>query len=272
MTQKTLDEIRKDLQSDLYKYASLKNINNRIIVPYNSKGKYLETGEEIINKLQNELLQDGAYKVCMKTTTNQEPFEFLYQKGKVTPMSENSGSNYSPIQLNIPPDFSQAVEHPAVKLQSEIARLKIQNESLQNEVEELNKQLEELEELIKEKQTLSEEALANNKFETARTFFGEIVQVGVPLLDKYFQQRDQQIEIERQRLNMQRPQAVKPAPVQKAPIEQKIEAWINSKAEDSELFDNLTALYYNSANIQKFGELLKDFNTELYEECRAKVQ
>jgi len=77
MTQKTLDEIRKDLQSDLYKYASLKNINNRIIVPYNSKGKYLETGEEIINKLQNELLQDGAYKVCMKTTTNQEPFEFL---------------------------------------------------------------------------------------------------------------------------------------------------------------------------------------------------
>ena len=260
MTNKTLDELKNYLHSDLYKYCSLKSVNNKIIVPYNSKNSYLETGEEILNKLQNDLLPDGTYKLCFKTTVNQQPFEYGYTKGKAVVMSENNNNNFSPIHLNIPPDFSQAVEHPAVKLQSEIARLKIENENLLNEVEELTKQLEELEEEIKAKQTLSEEALANNKFETARTFFGEIMQVGVPLLDKYFQQKDQQIEIERQRLNMQRPQPIKPAPIQKTPVEQKIEAWINSKADDSEIFDNLQALYYNSNSVPKFGELLKDFN------------
>jgi hypothetical protein len=270
MIQKTLDEIKDLLHGNLYKYCSLKNMNDKILVTQNKRGEYLTNGQNIIDQLNSDLIPNGAYKVCLKTTTNQDPFEFMYTKGKVNLSEEMAPIN--PITLNIPPDFSQAVEHPAVKLQSEIARLKIENENLYNEVEELTKQLEELENELKEKATLSEEAIANNKFETARTFFGEIVQVGVPLLDKYFQQKDQQIEIERARLNMSRPTPpVQTGPTPQQVVEKKVIAWINSKSEDQELFDNLQALYYNSANIQKFGELLKDFNTELYEECRQAI-
>jgi hypothetical protein len=37
------------------------------------------------------------------------------------------------------------------------------------------------------------------------------------------------------------------------------------------LFNNLMVLYYNSSDIQKFAELLNDFNTELYDECKRAV-
>lgn len=274
MTQKTLEELKEILCSDTYKYCSLKNINDIPIVVYNKRGEYLTNGEEILKKLQNPLIPDGIYKVGLKNTLQAPPIEYGYTKGMVKNLSENT-TTINPITLNIPPDFSQAIEHPAVKLQSEIARLNIENENLMNEVEELTKQLEELENELKNKATLSEEALANNKFETARTFFGEIVQVGVPLLDKYFQQKDAQIEIERAKLNLKPRQApVNNYPQQDKELElqNKIKMWISSKADNEEIFNSLQALYYNSNNVQKFAERLKEFNNDLYEECRESVK
>ena len=63
-----------------------------------------------------------------------------------------------------------------------------------------------------------------------------------------------------------------PPPPQKQPIEKKIEVWINSKANDPETFENLQAIYYNSDSITKFAELLKEYNENLYNECREAVK
>jgi len=134
----------------------------------------------------------------------------------------------------------------------------------------------ELEEKLKNVQ-LSELPKEPTTFETAKSFLSELVSFGAPLLDKHFELKQQQLEIERMKAQGSKP-AVQ-APNYQAPevkkeleLENKVKAWIESKSEDQELYNSLIAIYYNSGNITKFAELLNNFNNELYEECKRQVR
>jgi hypothetical protein len=97
-------------------------------------------------------------------------------------------------------------------------------------------------------------------------------------LDKHFELKQQQLEIERARVNRQT--AAAPAPnAYQAPevkkeqqLEQKVKAWIDSNSDNEELYNNLIAMYYNSSDLTKFAERLNEFNPEIYEQCRQAVR
>jgi hypothetical protein len=172
--------------------------------------------------------------------------------------------------------LAQAINHPAVKLQADITRLELENEDLQRQIEELNEYIGELEQKLTD-QTLSEAPKEPSTFDAAKSFLTELVSFGAPLLDKHFELKQQQLEIERARINRQ--QSAAPAPnAYQAPevkkerqIEQKVKAWIDAQSDNEELYNNLIVLYYNSSDLGKFAERLNEFNPELYDQCKRAV-
>lgn len=265
-----LEEIKRAMESGIYRYVCLegKTKYNNTPKDYNAK---CEEILKLIEYYQTSPDFYGSYcvKFCKNKGGNEDKINLLIGTEKRQTMNEQG--------LNIPADFSTAINHPAIKLQAEITTLKIQNENLENEVnllleenERLNAEIEELTQKIKEQPTLAEAPEPDN-FATAKSMFGELLSVGAPLLDKWFQIQQEKNQILRQQT---RPAPIIPqsAPVpRKLAIEQKIENWINSKANDTELFNSLQAIYFNSDSIQKFGELLKDYNENLYYECKQAI-
>jgi len=274
MNYKTLTELKKVLSGDIYRHAGLYTADGQKIKPFNSKiASYQDNVKDIINYLSSEIVEPGLYIVKLKKTYAGAAQEYGFNKGNVT-LNEIPEPILMRPSLNIPDDFSAAINHPAVKLQSDITRLELENEDLQRQIEELNEYIGELEQKLTE-QTLSEAPKEPTTMEAAKSFLSELVSFGAPLLDKHFELKQQQLEIERARINRTaaptRNAYQAPEVKKELQLEQKIKAWINSKNEDPELFNNLMVLYYNSSDIQKFAELLNDFNTELYDECKRTV-
>ena len=274
MNFKTLPEIKKILSGDIYRHVGLYTADGQKIKPFNTKiASYQDQVKDILNYLNSELVEPGVYIVKMKKTYSGAAQEYGYNKGNVT-VSENIEVKRLN-GLNIPDDFTQAINHPAVKLQADITRLELENEDLQRQIEELNDYISELEQKLSEV-NLSELPKEPSTFDAAKSFLTELVSFGAPLLDQHFQLKQQQLDIERARLKMQSPAPTTPAPVNKAvnkekQIEQKVKAWIDAQSDNEELYNNLIVLYYNSADLGKFAERLNDFNPELYDECKRAV-
>jgi len=274
MNYKSLTELKKVLSSDIYRHAGLYTADGQKIKPFNSKiANYQDSVKDIINYLSSEIVEPGMYIVKLKKTYSGAAQEYGFNKGNVT-MSEITEPQINRRALNIPDDFSAAINHPAVKLQSDITRLQLENEDLQRQIEELNDYINDLEQKLTE-QTLSEAPKEPTTIEAAKSFLSELVSFGAPLLDKHFELKQQQLEIERARINRTAAPASNayqaPEVKKELQLEQKIKAWINSKNEDPELFNNLMVLYYNSSDVQKFAELLNEFNPELYDEAKRAV-
>jgi crotonobetainyl-CoA:carnitine CoA-transferase CaiB-like acyl-CoA transferase len=84
--------------------------------------------------------------------------------------------------------------------------------------------------------------------------------------------KQQQLEIERAKYGARPNNAYQAPEVKKEnKIEKKVQEWIATKSDNEEVYNNLTAIYYNSSDLQKFAELLNDYNTDLYNECKQYV-
>ncbi|NBV77947.1 hypothetical protein EBR66_07310 [bacterium] len=268
----TIEDIRRAMENPKYHFARLDQYNRY----NNKKDLYQKKCAEILRDLEDRQKvpsMAGTYTVKLTQDKNEKivrPDEYKIFIGNETQKTMSEPG------INIPHDFGTAMNHPAVKLQAEIATLKINNEALESEVavlmeenERLNAEIEELTEQLKNQPQLSEQPEPDN-FGTAKTMFTELLSVGAPLLDKWFDLQQEKNNILKQQYTPQQP--IKMPVPQKLPIEQKIERWINSKADDTELFNNLQAIYFNSSDFTKFGQLLKDFNEDLYNECKQAVR
>jgi hypothetical protein len=274
MNYKTIPELKRVLSGGIYRHLGLYTADGQKIKPFNTKiAAFEDQAKEILNFLESNIVEPGIYVVKLKKTYSGAAVDYAINKGNIEvkePIVLNTNS------LNIPHDFAAAMSHPAIKLQSDITRLELENEDLQRQIEELNEYIGDLEEKLTNV-TLSEAPQPPSAFETAKNFLSEIVAFGAPLLDKHFELKAQQLEIEKMK-NGIRPGTPAPKDQYQAPevkrerqIENKVKEWINSKNEDTELTNNLMVLYYNSADVGKFAERLNDFNTELYEECKQYV-
>jgi hypothetical protein len=276
MNYKTISELKKVLSGDIYRHVGLYTADGQKIKPFNTKiAAYPDQVKDILNFLQSDIVEPGIYIVKVKKAYSGAAVDYAINKGNVE-LKETETVTMQTNSLNIPFDFSAAMQHPAVKLQADITRLELENEDLNRQIEELNEYIGELEEKLKNVQ-LSELPKEPTTFETAKSFLSELVSFGAPLLDKHFELKQQQLEIERMKAQQSRPAVEAPnyqAPEVKKEIElqNKVKAWIESKSDDKELYDSLTAIYYNSSSLAKFAELLNNFNNELYEECKRQVR
>jgi len=216
MNFKTLPELKKVLSGDIFKHVGLYTADGQKIKPFNSKfAAYQDNVKDILNYLNSEIVDPGVYVVKVKKSYTGAAQEYGFNKGNVT-LNENVDPMPKRSILNIPDDFSAAINHPAVKLQSDITRLELENEDLQRQIEELNEYIGELEGKLSE-QTLSEAPKEPTTFEAAKSFLTELVSFGAPLLDKHFELKQQQLEIERARVNRGTAAPAAPAPAATAP-------------------------------------------------------
>jgi hypothetical protein len=274
MNYKTIPELKRVLSGGIYRHLGLYTADGQKIKPFNTKiAAFEDQAKEILNFLESNIVEPGIYVVKLKKTYSGAAVDYAINKGNIEikePIVLNTNS------LNIPNDFAAAMSHPAIKLQSDITRLELENEDLQRQIEELNEYIGDLEEKLTNV-TLSEAPAPPSAFETAKSFLSEIVAFGAPLLDKHFELKAQQLEIEKMKTGMrpgtptQKDQYQAPEVKRERQIENKVKEWINSKSDDEQLSNNLMVLYYNSADIGKFAERLNDFNSELYEECKQYV-
>jgi len=260
----TLEEIENTLNEPNY-YAARLLHNNKVIVNANPKGKWNEHKRIILNILQSPNSEDGIYTVQYGANRNVCNFEKTYIKGKYKPAEASTNLSYN---------VGKHLKDDDVKILAELNNLKFVNERLQQDIDQLTEEneslleeLEMLQEKLKNQVTLSEEP--ETPLQTAKTMFSELLQLGVPLLDKYFQIQEDKNQILRQQQNPTTYQA--PEVKQEISLENKIKAWIKSKENDEEISKNLQVIYFNSPNIQKFAELLNDYNPDLYAECRQRV-
>jgi hypothetical protein len=266
----TLEQIEAKLKNGQNLHAWLLYNGSAKIARNIKSTAYNSHVEKILNFLSNPLSPDGIYQIkCSPIYADKNPETITFIKGEVK-------NNLDTMQ-EISKDLSKNLNDEATKLLARVEILEYINanqeqeiKSLVEENENLNAEIEELTEKLKQTTTLSEPA--ETPMQTAKTMFSEILQVGVPLLDKYFQiQEDKNNILKMQQQTAARTNIAPPQP-QKQPVEKKIEAWINSKANDPETFENLQAIYYNSDSITKFAELLKEYNENLYNECRQAVK
>jgi hypothetical protein len=275
MNYKTISELKKVLSGDIYRHVGLYTADGQKIKPFNTKiAAYPDQVKDILNFLQSDIVEPGIYIVKVKKAYSGAAVDYAINKGNVE-LKETETVTMQTNSLNIPFDFSAAMQHPAIKLQSDITRLELENEDLNRQIEELNEYISELEEKLKNVQ-LSELPKEPTAFEHAKSFLSELVSFGAPLLDKHFELKQQQLEIERMRAQgskqaVQAPNYQAPEVKKELELEKKVKAWIESKSEDQELYNSLIAIYYNSGSLTKFAELLNNFNKQLYEECKRQV-
>ena len=267
----TLREIQELSKKFNYKYISLLDQNNKVIIPQNKFNKVDEKYKEIFDYLEtpdisniyflsgkNSISKNVAGENYLINLTHNAPKEII----KNNP-------------LNLSSDFTQVANHPAVKMQQEINRLMLEIERKDEIIENLENELDELIKL-KNETVLSEQEQPKSNFENAQQFLSQMIEFGAPLLDQHFQIKKDAMEIEKLKyangLNQRRPQPPRPQPrpepAQKIIEDWKIiKDWINSKATtEPENFNKLKGLYENSNNHPQFRDLLQQNDLELLNE------
>ena len=267
----TLREIQELSKKFNYKYISLLDQNNKVII-----------GQNKINKV------DEKYKEIFDYLETPDISNIYFLSGKNSISKNVAGENYlinlthnAPKEiiknnpLNLSSDFTQVANHPAVKMQQEINRLMLEIERKDEIIENLENELDELIKL-KNETVLSEQEQPKSNFENAQQFLSQMIEFGAPLLDQHFQIKKDAMEIEKLKyangLNQRRPQPPRPQPrpepAQKIIEDWKIiKDWINSKATtEPENFNKLKGLYENSNNHPQFRDLLQQNDLELLNE------
>lgn len=271
----TLSDLEKIYRSKLYNHVGLYRADGtREIGLKTDRTKFTVTWDQIKDTINNKSTLPGVYIVRFKKSYGSGAVDYYINVGNVG--TEIQTLNEVPQVVNNQPInmqsyLSEMLNNPLNKLTAQITTLELTNKDLNRQIDELNEYIADLEGKLSEVQ-LSEMPKEPTTMETAKSFIEQLVSFGAPLLDKHFEIKQQQLEIERAKYGARPNNAYQAPEVKKEnKLEKKVQEWIATKSDNEEIYNNLTAIYYNSSDLQKFAELLNDYNNDLYNECKQYV-
>ena len=271
----TLNELEKIYRSKLYNHVGLYRADGTREIGLKTNAKVFDsTWNSIKSTINNQSTLPGVYIVRFKKSYGSGPVDYYINVGNVD-IEKNNLSEVPQVVNNQPINMqsylSEMLNNPLNKLTAQITTLELTNRDLERQIDELNEYIADLEGKLSEVQ-LSELPKEPTTMDHAKSFIEQLIGFGAPLLDKHFQLKQEQLEIERAKYAAPRVNNYQAPEVQKElSLENKVKQWIASKSDNEEVYNNLTAIYYNSSNLQKFAELLNDYNNELYNECKQYV-
>lgn len=271
----TLNELEKIYRSKLYNHVGLYRADGTREIGLKTNAKVFDsTWNSIKSTINNQSTLPGVYIVRFKKSYGSGPVDYYINVGNVD-IEKNNLSEVPQVVNNQPINMqsylSEMLNNPLNKLTAQITTLELTNKDLERQIDELNEYIADLEGKLSEVQ-LSEMPKEPTTMDHAKSFIEQLIGFGAPLLDKHFQLKQEQLEIERAKYAAPRVNNYQAPEVQKeVSLENKVKQWIASKSDNEEVYNNLTAIYYNSSNLQKFAELLNDYNNELYNECKQYV-
>jgi hypothetical protein len=270
----TLNELEKIYRSKLYNHVGLYRADGTREIGLKTNAKVFDvTWNSIKDTINNKSTLPGVYIVRFKKSYGSGPVDYYINVGNVDTEKSNLSEvpqiiNNQPI--NMQSYLSEMLNNPLNKLTAQITTLELTNKDLERQIDELNEYIADLEGKLSEVQ-LSELPKEPTTMDTAKSFIEQLIGFGAPLLDKHFELKQQQLEIERAKYAGSKPTYQAPEVQKEISLENKVKQWIASKSDNEEVYNNLTAIYYNSSNLQKFAELLNDHSNELYNECKQYV-
>lgn len=195
----TFPQLQKISREQGYKLASLEDANGRKLQPFNqSKVTLSKQLETIQQRLNNQLLSDGVYFVCMASNIHRckDPDRYPIAKGKLT------GSELIRLEESPKPekvvirekDKDVLTYESALRMQQEISDLKSDKRILEAENRELRSQIEIT------KRELSE-SLKEQEPSAVNTFLKEGIPSVIPILDRYFDHEDRKLALEEKKLD-----------------------------------------------------------------------
>jgi len=270
----TLTDLQKIYASKLYNHVGLYRADGtREIGLKTDAKKFGPTWDLIKETINNKSTLPGVYIVRFKKSYGSGPVDYYINVGNVetevkTLSEATQVVNNQPI--NMQSYLSEMLNNPLNKLTAQITTLELTNKDLERQIDELNEYIADLEGKLSEVQ-LSELPKEPTTMDHAKSFIEQLIGFGAPLLDKHFELKQQQLEIERAKFAAPKVNNYQPEVKKESNLENKVKQWIASKSDNEEIYNNLTAIYYNSSNLQKFAELLNEYNPELYNECKQYV-
>jgi hypothetical protein len=177
-----IETIKKGLSAEACKFARLLNSEGKSYIPMN-KGGIEKQRSKIIEALTSGELPDGVYFVEGKPfSAGATLFKYQY----------NIGSNIKPVE--------EMTREEEIDIKVQLEKLKAENEALRKELQE------------EPEEELGEET-APAYLPLAEKLITSLSEIAVPLINKYFEQRDRQIQaLEAAASTATRPAAIAPAP------------------------------------------------------------
>ena len=231
---------------------------------------------ECLESWNNQYMSpDDKLKQIEKRLKVQPPGNYVLKcrnssRSKIDSFEVNNGTNAGETTLS---ETKQMEVNPKLLENQKILELSIENANLKKEVEYLTIECEELENKIaeyQEKAVLSEEEAKPTLMENAQNFLTTLMEYGTPLLNQHWELKKQQMEIERMKYGM------RSAPQPNAPDPEKVKIriigeFVEGFKDNEEIYNALHDISAKSDSVDKFLQLLNDYNPGLYEQLSIQI-
>jgi hypothetical protein len=245
-----------------YKQVSLYQGNVKKIA-WNLSGRVLAKLDEIESRLPH--MSGGNFVILARNSNNdKEPEQF-----PITTGSEKLGEPKPQIVYQEKTSDKLLENQQILNLTVQVKQLEMENNYLRKEIEDLESEIAELE--SKTATVLAEATPAPSMLESAKEFLGGLMEFGAPLLDQHFALKKAQLEIEREKLARRPGGATKPAQKDQNVQIRIIGEWVETFADQPEIYEALHNISAQSKSVTDYMELLNQFSPELYEQLSIKI-
>ena len=274
-----ITDIPKIISEGGYKYCALYSQAGNKIIPYNSNRIDVQDRcKEIIRRIEKGGLPDGYYCIKCKTSysANATADNFYIYNGVFEDQVIEPTATIIE-EKEVSPNV--LTYESALKLNVELASLKLENKNLKNQIEKLEFELSECNDM----ETLEDGP--KTSMEHLKDMAENLISIGAPIMDKYFQNKQMELQLKAQSIQIpgQMPGNFQGFNTQANPetkqTNQKFESYLSPQLEEfifspehnEENSQMLEALFYNSEDDQDFLTKLNDNNPGLCNQCKAVV-
>lgn len=260
----TFNEQKQRIIEGGYKYVSLYRGNEQLCAWNQTPRTRDARFDDIENRLKNET--PGMYIIKARNSTSEKsPVTFVLNTG-----SEKLGEPQPQIIYKEAASDKLLENQQILNLTVQVKQLEMENQYLREQIADLETEIGELETAAAT--TLAEATPAPSLLESAKEFFGGIMEFGAPLWDQHIELKKQQLEIERLKL-----QKRKPAPGSNEAVKDQnvkiriIGEWVETYKNQPEIYEALHQISAQSQTVEQYLELLNQFNPDLYAELSNKI-
>ena len=268
----TLDQWKKIHAKQRYKYICFKDMNGEIIVPYNSNkvtaaARIKEIETRIETQTGNHFIIEGKTSISPKAKA--DPFYIVKDPTlKDSPSAVIEATVIEPAR-SVQEGVNVRSYEYVLELEKRVNKLELENKALLDKIDLLEEELEEASFLD------DDEPEGNGTMDWLSSTFEMVT----PLIDKFFQQRDQLIKIETIKLHREmNPNGAAPKP--EPQIDQqavnhfldKIKEFIGEyEEEDPDTCQDLINIFNSSSNMDHFFNQVGQYNKEILDEMQKYI-
>jgi hypothetical protein len=251
-----LEQAIQEITENGYKFVSLYR-NGEQITKFNQAGRFDAKLDEIQKRIEKF---PGSYVIMAKFNNMDKPDQFVLDNVQTTP-----GLQESAIIMDNPKTLEN---QKVLSLSIENEKLKLQCAGYLKDIAELENLVVELEQQLAEMDATAIESATPTLMENAQSFLSTLMEFGAPLLDQHFALKKQQLEIERMKFGGPPPKTT--ADPDKVAI-RKIGEWVETKADQPEIYEMLHNISAQSKSVTQFLEILNNTNSDLYYEIQNQL-